>query len=419
MKKIGTLFVFLSLILLASMGVMAAPIPVGIEWIEVEGVRLDPSGVSVLREEFRREDELNVRVRLSSPTRVDDVTVTAFISGYEFGGISDSIRLHRMDPGRALTRNLNIQLPQLMEDGEYRLRILVTDRNSETLVQEYDIAVGLDEHKLIISDMIFFEKDTFSPGESLYTVVRVRNMGDRDYDNARISVSVPELGIRTADFMNRIDAGESRTSSELFMRIPSDAKPGTYDVIVDVDYHHTRTTSRTFSIEVEGAAKEEPEAPRTVVSAATEPQTAKVGSAAVYPITISNLGSASKTYTLSIESAGDWAEFRISPSNLILLEGHEARTVFLYATPNANAQDSNIFVLSIDDGKDKTQVAFQTDVEHVEEDRTGFRRALEIGLIVLVVLLVVIGLIVAFTRLAARDEEDDDEEDDETTQTYY
>ena len=417
MKKIGFLFVFISLIVLASMGAMAAPIPVGIEWVEVEGTRLDPSGQSVLREEFRREDELNVRIRLSSPTRVDDVVVTAFVSGYEFGGISDSLRIHRMDPGRALTRDLNLKLPHLMDDGEYKLRIIVTDRDSSALVEEFDIAVGLDEHKLVISDVIFFEKDTFSPGESLYGVVRLRNMGDRDYDNVRVNMRVPGLDIRTADFMNMIRAGETRSSSELFMRIPMDAKPGVYDVIVEVDYHHFRTTSRTFSIEVVGRDAPAVEPTRTVVSAATEPQTVSVGSSAVYPITISNLGSHSRTYTLKIEAAGEWADFRISPSNLVLLEGYEAKTVYLHVTPNAGAQETNIFVLSVSDGKDVSQVAFQTDVTH-SQDVTGFRRALEIGLIVLVVLLVVIGLIVAFTRLAARDEEDE-EEDDETTQTYY
>ena len=111
MKNIRFLFVFLSLILLASMGAMAAQIQVGIEWVEVEGIRLDPSSTSVLREEFRQEDELNVRVRLSSLTRVEDVTVTVFISGYEFGTVSDSVRIHNIEPGRALTRNLNIKIP--------------------------------------------------------------------------------------------------------------------------------------------------------------------------------------------------------------------------------------------------------------------------------------------------------------------
>lgn len=417
MKNVKLLFVFLSLIVLASMSAVAAPIPLGIEWVEVEGTQLDPSGQSVLREEFRREDELNVRIRLSAPVRVEDVVITAFISGYEFGEISDSVRIHRIDPGRALTTSLKLQLPDLIDDGDYKLRLLVTDKNSDTLVQEYDIAVGLDEHNLVIDDVIFYESTTVRPGDSLYSLVRVRNRGSRDYDNVRVTVSVPELDIRTADFLNEVEAGDIKSSPELFMRVPLNAKPGSYEVVVDVDYHHQRTTTKTYMIEVVEEEKAEAEAPKTVVSASTQPQRVSEGSTAVYPLTISNLGSDSKTYTLTIESAGQWADFRIDPSNLVLLKGYEARTIYLHVTPNENAQESNVFVVTIDDGKDKSQVAFQTDVTFVEED-TSFRRGLEIGLIVLVVLLVVIGLVVAFTRFAARDD-DDEEDDEEGTQTYY
>ncbi len=417
MNKTGFLFVFLSLLVFSSLGVMAAPIPVDLEWVEVSGTRLDPTGQSVLREEYRRDDELNVRLRLSTPTEVEDVVVTAFVSGYEFSTISDSVRLHRMNPGRAYTRDLDIRLPELMEDGEYKLRILITDKDSESLVQEYDIAVGLDEHMLVISDVVFYESEVARPGEAMYSIVRLANRGDRDYDDVRVSMSIPELGISTTDFVNTIESGETRTSPELYLRMPQDAKAGTYDVVVEADYHHVRSTTETFSIDVVETSEPKPAEPKTVVSASTETQTVSVGSNAVYPVTISNLAGQSRTYKLSIEATDEWADFRVSPSNLVLLEGYEAKTVYVHATPKAGASDTNVFVLNIEDGTDKSQVAFQTDVLPVE-DRTGFRRALEIGLIVLVVLLVIVGLIVAFTRLASREDEDEDE-DDETTQTYY
>ena len=54
---------------------------------------------------------------------------------------------------------------------------------------------------------------------------------------------------------------------------------------------------------------------------------------------------------------------------------------------------------------------------NVAEGNNGWdtiKKALEIGLVVLVILLVVIGLIIGFSRLKGRDDEDEDED-----KTYY
>ena len=80
MKNLGILFVFLaSLLVISSANVLAAPIPVAIDWVEVEDAKLDPTSQTSIREEFQAEDELDVTVRLTTPTDVEDVTVTAFI----------------------------------------------------------------------------------------------------------------------------------------------------------------------------------------------------------------------------------------------------------------------------------------------------------------------------------------------------
>ncbi len=425
MKRVG-LFVFLMMVL-ASLGVFAQPLPVDIDWVEVENVELEAT-TSTFRETFDRDEEIEVRVRLTVPSSVpddlEDVTLTVFLSGYEFDTISDSERIHRMKPGRAYTEELNLRLPQLMDKGDYKLRVMVTDKDSETLVEEYDIDVTLEENLLAIRDVVFFEDETVRPGESLYSVVRVENFGDDDEENVKVSVSIPELGIRTADFMDEIESGDSESSTELYLRIPEDAKAGEYDAEVKLEYNEFESTSKMYTVTVldKKAPSADDESPKTLVSAAIEPQSVQVGSTAVYPITISNLADNAKTYTLTVESASDWASFKVNPSNLVLLEPREAKTLYLYVTPQAGADETNLFVVSINDGEEKQQGALQADVEAGTEagteDSGNFSRALEVSLIVLVVILVIVGLIVAFTKLASRDE-DEDEDEDETTQTYY
>lgn len=421
MKKIGFLMVFVAaFLLLSSASVVAAPLPIDLEFVEVEGVRLDPSSQSVLREELRREDDLNVRVRISTPDRIEDAMISVFISGYEFDTISDSVRVHRLESGRALTRDLNIKLPYNMEEGEYKIRVMVTDRDRETFVKEYDIAVGLDENELVISDFVFHPGDMVRPGEALYGVARIRNMGDRIQDDVRVSLEVPGLDISTADFLNEIDRGESKTSPELYLRIPSDASAGTYDAEVSLRYNYYYTQTRNFEIEVIDAPEEPKEKAHTAVSAPRDAQEIKAGGSASYPVTISNLGRSSMTYVLNIDTGKDWADFRFDPSNVVVLEEGEAKTVYVRVEPHEDAESDKVALLSITDGKETKQVALQASVvpDDVEEPVGGFRRALELGLIVLVVLLVIVGLVVAFTRLTSEEDEFDDEED-EATQTYY
>lgn len=407
-------------LLLSSASVVAAPLPIDVEFVEVEGVRLDPSAQSVLREELRREDDLNVRVRISTPSEIEDATISVFISGYEFRTISDSVRVHRLLSGRAITRDFNLALPYNMEDGEYKLRVMVTDRDSETFVQEYDIAVGLDENELRISDFVFHPGDMVRPGEALYGVARIRNMGDRFQDDVRVSLEVPALGISTADFINEIDARESKTSPELYLRIPDDASAGTYNVEVTLRYNYYYTETKTYQIEVVEAPSAPVERGQSAVSVPRGMQEVKAGSSVTFPVTISNLGTNSRTYILNVDTGSDWASYRFDPSNMIVLEGGEARTVYVRADVSENAIGEKVALMSITDGLDTKQVALQADViaEDVHDSVGGFRRALEIGLIVLVVLLVIVGLVVAFTRLTAEDDEFD-EDDDESTQTYY
>jgi uncharacterized membrane protein len=419
MRKITLMLVFLISLMSLSMSAFAAPaMPVTVERVEVEGVELDPSGSTPIREVLDRGDELDVRVRLIGNQTVEDATLRVFIDGYKYETISDSVWIHEIEADRAYTEDFSIRLPSDLKDGEYILQVMLSNADRESLIEEYDIEIARAEDLLAIDDVVFYDDLFAQPGEALYSIVRVENMGDDDQESVKVTMSVPALGIKTSDYMDKIEAEDSETSTELYVRVPMNARAGQYDVEIEVEYDKGyESVSEFYTLTVvEAESKPVVEEPKTLVSAAIEPQTIKVGSTGVYPITISNLGNSAKTYTITIQSAADWGTFKVSPSNLLLLESKEAKTAYLYVTPNANADETNLFVVEINDGTESKQVALQADVS--AQETGGFRRALEIGLIVLVVLLVIVGLIVAFTKLASNDD-DDDEDDDETTQTYY
>ena len=74
------------------------------------------------------------------------------------------------------------------------------------------------------------------------------------------------------------------------------------------------------------------------------------GGEVAYPITLTNMGASSKTYTISADGAA-WANFRVSPSNVLVIasEGSKAFTVFVSASKDAPVGDQT-FTVTINSG---------------------------------------------------------------------
>ena len=140
----------------------------------------------------------------------------------------------------------------------------------------------------------------------------------------------------------------------------------------------------------------------------------------IYPLTITNAGTRTKTYTLNVD-AGDWADVKVEPSNVLVLEDGESQTVLVYVTAAEGAQaGEEMFSVTVSSESEvlKELTMKANVVAPAASAWDKVKRALEVGLIVLVVLVVLLFLILSFNKLrGGRDDEDFDE--DETAQTYY
>ena len=150
---------------------------------------------------------------------------------------------------------------------------------------------------------------------------------------------------------------------------------------------------------------------------AADAQSAKQGGGeAVYPITITNEGSASKTYVVSADGA-NWATFRLSPSNVLVIGAGESKAVNVYVAASKDAPvGEQTFSLTVKSGeKTLKEIPMKVSVDAGKVSVWGkLKRGLEIGLVVLVILVVILGLIIGFNKLKG-------EEDEETKEgeTYY
>jgi uncharacterized membrane protein len=369
---------------------------------------------------------LEIEVRLASLEDLEDIRVTAELSGYEYSDYNNlyaSTHLFDMEDDTTKTVRLEIQLPTFMDRDEYFLRIDVEDRHSLAVSEIVRLHVEPTRHGLQIADVVFSPSSDIQAGRSLLTTVLVQNFGNTDERDVKVTVNV--AGQSAVDYIDVLEVeGAERdaqyvsyeTTEELFLRIPECTAPGVYQVEVIVEYDEYEQVRESYALNVlESDYCLSQSNERLVIAVGPESQTVAPGQRAVYAVALSNEGSSTETYTFELV-AGDWAQTSLSESLVVLGSGSSAvvyANVDVASNAAAGTHMANLVVRN--QGEVLQSIGLTTNVAGDAVGGAGsssisLRNGLELALIILVVLLVVLGLIIGFVRLR-RDEEDE--------QTYY
>ena len=419
MKKLfATMLVLVLLVGLAGVvgAVKSIPIddiepiqPLVVRYIEINGDQYNDGDTLVVE----RGDNLEIRVRLHANQHVEDMQVEATIYGYEYGDIerdlvSDITSTFDMDAGDTRTEELEITIPIEMEKEPTKLRILVTNGNDD-FAYIYNIQLrvtGIDrDHSVIIQDFSL-SPSTVMAGRGLTGLVKVKNIGDKDFDFVKVTMSIPALGVDATEYLDELNADEAATFSELELTIPENAQPGVYDVVVRVEFDKYGVTEATGQVTViENPAYVEEEG-KTTITLPGE-QGVMIGEEVAFPIIITNEGTTAKTYTLSVKSA-DWATTRFEPGSAVVVNGGESKTVYLYVSPLEGVEPgSKTLTITISDGTETQDAVLMARVaEKAGNAWETAKLVIEIVLIVLVLALVILGLVLAL-RKGKREEEEE------------
>ncbi len=426
-KNITSLaMLIVSLLVLCS---MSYALPVSDIEVKVDGDVVQESSFNYIYD-FEKNQNVQVKVRVTADMDIDNVQIEASIRGYDHNDLMEDITdVFDMKNGTTYTKTLDIPFRLRMDQDRYKLRVRIEDRNGATSEKTYDLQIDTKRHSLAIKDVVLSPEDRIKAGRALLATVRVQNYGEKNEKGIKIKVSIPDLGLSASDFIDEIekdgDDDDQATSEELYMKIPDCAEPGTYDVVVEVSYDDgDEKDTKTMTIKVvegdicnkEDATETPKTEEKTILTIGPDKQSVAAGASAIYPITITNAGSSSKMYTISVDSAS-WGTFTVSPSNVVVLDSGESKAVYVYATPNKDASGEQMFAITVKSG-DKTlkQVALKADITPAPASgMSKIKKALEIGLVILVVLLVILGLIIGFNKLKGSDEGETKEE----SSTYY
>ncbi len=405
----------------------AAPLAIDADKISVEmdGSLLKEGDTSTIRQ-LERGERFEVKVSLEALKDVKDVEINVFITGFEHSAssqMSGSVRAFDLGENESIVKRLSLTLPERAAEDKYKLRVVVSDRFSEPIVKNYNIKIQPSDTKVVIRDFEISPEDEVQAGRAILATVRVKNLGDSQEDDVKIKVSIPELGLSAiSDFIDELDADESATSEEFFLRIGSCARPGVYDVVTEVTFDDgdEKVTARKPLTVTRGICEAVVEpgqvsAGKTTIAYSAEAQSLVAGgSAASYPITITNSGTSAKAFVLSVDGA-DWGAFSVSPSNLVTVNAGSTQTVYVMSSANAGTQaGERVFTVSVKDSSDNVLQTLALKANVVSSAAAGgpsLRNALTIILVVIVAILVLVGLILAFRRVKGGEEGE--------SQTYY
>lgn len=360
-------------------------------------------------------------------TSIEDARVEAFIRGDSHGDdIEDISKRFDIKSDRVYSKELTLELPDRMDRDVYTLTILLTSKEGVLAEVSYDVSIasGSEDHKIVIKDVIFSPENEVKAGRAMLATVKVKNMGTRDEDDVKVKVAIPDLGISASAFIDEVEAEDEDDdvviSEELYMRIPTDALTGDYEVVVTAEYDGDMTAEETYMIHVNGVEQEAAEVIEEKIKVSyLDAQDITAGEAGkMYPITITNPTAESKIAVISIEGVDVFGEARVEPSNVVIVESGATKMIPVYVSAGAEAAAGEYtFTVSIEGLSEDAQAIVMTANVAAEEADAGWenvKKGLEIGLIVLVVLLVLLGLIIGFGKLRSNDEDEDD-----SAQTYY
>ncbi len=404
MKK--ELFVILGVLMLLVGFVSADVADLSIEEVQVNGVTLNPNDLTKLSVE--RGEHLNLRVTLASIADTENVILRAFIDGYEhsdYEDISDKTDIFDVKANVRYVKRLSLKLPEDLDKDVYTIKILVSDRYGEIKEYYYNIQVDSPRHAVTIKDVVLNPENYIKAGSYLTAFVRVKNIGEKTEDSVKVTVSVPQLGISSSDFIDEIDPEDAVSTEEIALKIPECTKEGEYELVIKAEYndgYDEITTQKYIKVlESEYCPEfQEAEAGKLLVTIPTTVANVEEGGKAEFLITIANTGKDAKDLMLYTDNV-DWANVELS-ENAVVINGEDVKIIKLYVTPKEDETGAKSLNLNIKSG-DKVikSVPFTVNVEEkggVAFDVSKIKIALEIGIVILVIILVVVVLLVALRK---------------------
>ena len=271
---------------------MAHAADVSITKTEINNVEVFPDDSLTL--DVHRGDTLSIDLTLLALDDSKNVEVRAMVLGVD-EDVEQTLPLFDITSGREYQKTISLQLPQTLDQKEYDLTVIIAGDNSGDIVQNYKIFANSNRHNLQIEDVVTSPYGRVQAGDYLFTTVRIKNYGDRDESDVRVSASIPDLDVQAVGYINLIKQDKEEDTEEMVLSIPQCAREGSYTMVVTGRYNEGRTsvvTPRTVFVKANPAC-----AASTTNSSTTTTSTVTTGNVVLTPS-----GSSTQTSTPTVST---------------------------------------------------------------------------------------------------------------------
>ncbi len=415
---------------------MAVPVQAAASDLEFASIEIDDlivdDGITVL--DVQRGETITIEARIvADTTGADDVVLSARINGYEYGSIFDTTSQFDIVAGKTYKKTLSLTIPEDIDASEdYTLRIELSDKNTE-LTEEITLHIDEQRHGLSIFDVLLNPSSTIAAGNSLFATVRLENLGDKEENDVKVTVSIPDLGISTVNFIDELNTevqedaedhikNDNSQQIDLLLRIPSDAATGTYEVRVDVEYNRGYSfLSQSLNVNVQGT--ETSNAVQTIVNSDSNSKSVAPGATANYNVMLANLGEDIGVYSVQVDGVSAWGEASVQPSFLSITPDATGEVTISVTPFDGESTGTHTWVARVMVGTDVLQeLTFTTRVTGEAEEAStseGLKTVLAVIFGILVIVLVVLALIIAFRKINSTDDEETSTLEGQTYYQYY
>lgn len=365
----------------------------------------------------------------------DDLKLKAWIGGYEYDDVEDTVEIPNIDAGDTVSRTLHISLPEDMDAKEkYKLHVRLYNEDAIDFEKIYGLKISQKKHKLSIQDVIL-RPNTVTAGNALFATIRVENMGYEKEEDIKVTVSIPDLGVSAREYIEELvseegteddDEETSGATPEMRLTIPTDAKVGDYNIDITMEYNRGHDVVKlTGTVHVRSAEDVTAEdVPQSIVSVDGAAKDAVAGTEVPFKVMVANLDSKASVFSVEVAGADLWAAIRTEPA-MVTLAPDSTGEMYVYVKPKSGIEaGKHSFTVKVKAGNaivaEKTLTAdvkgtstttstATTGATTATNGQTNFaslKNALVIGFGVLVVLLVILGLIIAFNKMSKDEEEE-------------
>ncbi|MFC1648289.1 hypothetical protein ACFL1B_02410 [Nanoarchaeota archaeon] len=213
----------------------------------------------------------------------------------------------------------------------------------------------------------------------------------------KATLAVPSVNMEFVDYIQDVQPG-SAAEVELTTRIPLSAEPGSYNLLLTLEYDMGMGKEKTqvaqkIKIDSGAACEEQPDDHFVEVQ---ELQDIRAGEAATFPIKIMNTEKRDNSYTFTVHDVDDFGNFRIDPGSLVIVPAQSEETVYLHVWADQGARTGAMtFIVEIRHGAEVEQIVLVANILEGEEENATISW-FWLGLVLLVLfILVLIALLFA------------------------